>query len=82
MIAEFYPQIAPSLAQLRDFPNLTILGVSAADLQAMDEVILNYHLRPRDALHLATMQKCNCFNIISEDSDFDQVSIVTRYTLT
>lgn len=81
MIAEFYPQIAPSLAQLRSFPNLTVLSVTIADLQAMDDAILKFHLRPRDALHLAAMQKCDCLNLISQDSDFDQVPIVKRYTL-
>jgi predicted nucleic acid-binding protein len=38
-------------------------------------------LRPRDALHLAAMEKCGCFNLVSQDSDFDHVPSIQRYTL-
>lgn len=81
MIEEFYPQIAPHLAQLQSMPNLSLLEVTAADLQVMDDVMRRYHLRPRDALHLSAMQKCICFNLVRNDSDFDSVSGVQRYTL-
>ena len=40
-----------------------------------------YHLRPRDALHLAAMQKCGCFDLVSHDADLDRVPMVRRYTL-
>ena len=42
---------------------------------------LQYHLRPRDALHLAAMQKCGCFDLLSHDPDFDRVPMISRYTL-
>jgi predicted nucleic acid-binding protein len=47
----------------------------------MDIVIQQHHLRPRDALHLAAMQKVNCFALASNDADFDRVPIVERYTM-
>lgn len=81
MIAEFYPQLAPHLAQLRTFPNLVLVDVTPSDLEVMDDGIRQYHLRPRDALHLTAMQKCGCFDLLSNDSDFDRVSTVRRYTL-
>ena len=81
MIAEFYPQLAPHLAQLRDFPNLVLVEVTSLDLAAMDKVMRAYHLGPRDALHLAAMQKCDCFNLVSHDPAFDRVPTVVRYTL-
>lgn len=81
MIADFYPRLAPNLTQLRTFPNLFLVDVTAADLDAMDEVILQYHLRPRDALHLVAMRKCGCLNLVSHDTDFDRVPMVRRYTL-
>jgi predicted nucleic acid-binding protein len=81
MIAEFYPQLAPHLAQLRSFPNLFLVDVTPSDLKAMDEGMRLYRLRPRDALHLAAMQKCNCFDLVSHDPDFDRVPTVRRYTL-
>lgn len=81
MIAECYPQIAPHLAQLRAFPNLFLLDVTPSDLEMMDEGMRLYHLHPRDALHLAAMQKGGCFDLVSHDSDFDRVPMVRRYTL-
>jgi predicted nucleic acid-binding protein len=81
MITEFYPQLAPHLARLRAFPNLLLVDVTASDLSAMDEAILQYHLRPRDALHLAAMQRCDCFDLVSHDADFDRVPMIRRYTL-
>jgi predicted nucleic acid-binding protein len=47
----------------------------------MDEGMRLYHLRPRDALHLAAMQKCGCFDLVSQDGDFDRVPMVRWYTL-
>jgi predicted nucleic acid-binding protein len=81
MIAEFYPQLVPHLAQLRAFPNLSLLDVTPSDLEVMDEGMRQYHLRPRDALHLAAMQKCGCFDLLSHDPDFDRVPMLRRYTL-
>jgi predicted nucleic acid-binding protein len=81
MIEEFYPQLAAPLRQLRSFPNLVLVEVAPSDLEAMDRAILDYHLRPRDALHLAAMQKCACHHLVSHDPDFDQVPTVRRYTL-
>lgn len=82
IIAQFYPTIAPQLTQLRSFPNLTLLDVTQVDLEAMDKLILQYHLKPRDALHLVAMQKCGCLNLASHDFDFDRVPDIQRYTLT
>lgn len=81
LIAEFYPRLAPVLAELRAFPHLTVLSCDANDLIRMDTAMLRYQLRPRDALHLAAMQKCNCFDLLSHDADFDRVPEVRRYTL-
>lgn len=81
MIAEFYPQLGPHLTLLRVFPNLTLVDVTTSDLEVMDEAISLYHLRPRDALHLAAMQKCGCLDLLSHDADFDRVPTVRRYTL-
>jgi predicted nucleic acid-binding protein len=81
MIARFYPQIAPHLAHLRAFPNLFLVDVTSSDLPVMDEAMSQYHIRPRDALHLAAMQKCGCLDLVSHDPDFDRVPQVHRYTL-
>jgi predicted nucleic acid-binding protein len=81
MIAEFYPQLAPHLTRLRTFPNLILIDVTVPDLGVMNDAILQYHIRPRDALHLAAMQKCGCFDLVSHDTGFDHVPTVQRYTL-
>jgi predicted nucleic acid-binding protein len=81
MIAEFYPRIAPHLARLRTFRNLLLVDLTSADLDAMDEAMRLYHVRPRDALHLAAMQKVGCLDLVSQDPDFDRIPIVQRYTL-
>lgn len=81
MLAEFYPEIAPHMTRLRAFPHLILVEVTAPDLGLMDDAILQYHLRPRDALHLAAMHKCGCFDLLSHDPDFDRVPAVRRYTL-
>lgn len=81
MIAEFYPLLVPHLSQLRVFPNWLLVDVTASDLDAMDEAMQRYHLRPRDALHVAAMQKCGCLDLVSNDAGFDRVPQVRRYTL-
>ena len=60
---------------------MVMLEVSPSDLEAMDQTMLAYHLRPRDALHLTAMQKCRCFDLVSHDPDFDRVPTVCRFAL-
>ncbi len=81
MIEAFYPLVAPRLHQLRTFPNLVLVDVAPSDLDAMDEAMLTFHLRPRDGLHMAAMRKSECQDLVSHDPDFDQVPTVRRYTL-
>lgn len=82
MIAEFLPSVSPLLLPFRHYTNFTIIETSAEDLDQMLANMEQYHLKPRDALHLAAMQKCNCMNIVTNDSDFDLIPDIQRYTLT
>lgn len=81
MIHTYYPPIAAKLQLLHILPHLTMLSVTAKDIAQMHEYILQHQLRPRDALHLAAMQKCGCFNLVSNDSDFDRIPALTRFTI-
>jgi len=81
LIAAFSPKIAAQLQQLQTFPNLTLLELTASDISQMNQLMPRHLLRPRDALHLAAMYKCNCFNMVSEDADFDHVPYLQRFTL-
>lgn len=81
MVAEFYPQLSPHLVRLWTFPNLILVDLTPSDLAMMDEGMRLYRIRPRDALHLAAMQKCNCLDLVSHDTGFDRIPMVRRYTL-
>jgi predicted nucleic acid-binding protein len=47
----------------------------------MNNAIVKYHVRPRDALHFAAMQRIGCFDLASNDHHFDQVPQIRRFTL-
>ena len=81
LIATYSPRIAVKIERLQTFPNLTLLDVTASDITQMHQFMQQRQLRPRDALHLAAMHKCNCFNLVSLDADFDRVPYLQRFTL-
>lgn len=81
MLSEVYPIIMPTLQSLRQFPNLQIVDIVAADLPTMYSLMEAHHLKPRDALHVAAMFKVNCQSIASNDAHFDQVSSLSRYEI-
>ncbi len=81
LFEEFYPKVLPAVTLLNNFPNLTLLDVSVIDLMLMNENMNRCHLAPREALHLAAMQKSGCFDVVSRVGSFDCVSEVRRYTL-
>jgi predicted nucleic acid-binding protein len=81
LIGELCPQLMPKLAELQQFPNLAVQEVTAADLLAMHTNMTQFHLLPRDALHLTAMQKVQCFDLVSQDSDFDLIPWLRRYTV-
>ncbi len=81
MIDEFYALIEMQLNLLQRFPNLNVVAISAVDLAAMHRNVRQFRLLPRDALHLALMQRLGCTNLVSEDSDFDTVTGIKRFVL-
>ena len=81
VIAEFYPEIDRLLNQFLLIPHLTVLDITSVDLIAMHRNCLAYRLLPRDALHLAAMQKVGCTHFVSLDSDFDHIPGIQRYVL-
>jgi predicted nucleic acid-binding protein len=80
MLAEFALTVSSLLKRMRAYTNLTTLDVLVSDLDVMNEVMPQYRLRPRDALHYASMQRVGCTDLASNDSDFDRISAVKRYT--
>lgn len=81
MVAEFSSKVDDLLAKMIDYVHLTIVSVEMQDILAMRQNIKHFRLMPRDALHLAAMQKVGCFHLVSQDSDFDHIPGLTRYTL-
>lgn len=80
MVATCYPRVSQQLQQLQATPNLILLEVEITDVTVMHEAAVAYQLRPRDALHVAAMRKAKCFDLLSNDSDFDRVSEIRRFT--
>ena len=56
-------------------PALRVLPITFEDYLTAKEIILKYHLRPSDALHVATIQNKGLQAIVSEDEDFDKLPI-------
>jgi len=81
MINEFSLSVDSLLKRVLEYRNLTVVDLGPADLIAMRRNVQQYALLPRDALHLAAMQKANCFHLVSQDNDFDHIPAITRYTL-
>lgn len=81
MMAEFAPAVSSLLRRLRAYTYLTVLDVLVSDLDLMHEVMSQHHLRPRDALHYAAMQRVGCLNLASNDPHFDHIATIKRYTV-
>jgi len=81
MLTEFVPVIVPKLQLLKAFPHLHVTGIGPADLEAMLANMLEYSLRPRDALHLSAMRRVGCANLASNDHHFDAISDITRFAV-
>lgn len=60
------------------FPNLKIVTIDLEILLKAQELIENFNVKPRDAIHAScTLKFCNG-NIISNDSDFDKIAGIKR----
>ena len=60
------------------FPNLVFIKTDSGVIDKAQELIENYNIKPRDAIHVATMKLQNIKNIISEDKDFDRIIDIKR----
>ena len=81
LIAEFASTVTEQLEHLRNFPHLIVLDVLASDLTNMFEAMVQYQLRPRDALHVATMERIVCYDLASTDQHFDHIPHIRRFSL-
>lgn len=71
--------IGGSLRKLTLLPHINLVGVVAADFNRMLENIQKFSLLPRDALHVAIVQRLGLNDIASDDADFDRVKGMERH---
>lgn len=55
-------------------PHLHLISIEVDDIFRMLKNAQQYALMPRDALHLAIMQRLSLQDIVTDDTDFDRVS--------
>lgn len=66
------------------FLNLDFINFISLDKSILIKshtIMQHFNLKPRDALHFASMEKKSIKQIISDDSDFDKVKIIERISI-
>ena len=71
--------IDSSLRKLTLLPHINLVGVETTDFDRMLENIRTFFLLPRDALHVAIVQRLGLNGVASDDIDFDRVKSVERH---
>ena len=65
----------------RLIPLLEVIPLDYTDYDVMRKAVMNYGLKPSDALHIASMNKAGIKHIISEDEEFDKIPWIRRIWL-
>ncbi|MBO3769338.1 MAG: type II toxin-antitoxin system VapC family toxin [Thermoproteota archaeon] len=65
----------------RLIPLLEIIPIDYGDYDIMKKIMLDYGLKPSDALHIASMNKMGIRHIVSEDKEFDKIPFIERMWL-
>ena len=63
--------------KIRELPNLEILSLPSSLVPKMIKYMKS-DIRPRDAIHIATMVEHGIFTIVSDDPDFDKIKEIER----
>ena len=78
-IAAHSDVIGVALRKVAHLPHINLVGVDTADFERMLENIETFSLLPRDALHVAIVQRLGLNGIASDDVDFDRVKGIERH---
>ena len=62
-------------------PLLEVIPIDYTDYDVMRKTMMNYGLKPSDALHIASMNKAEIKHIVSEDEEFDKIPWIKRIWL-
>ena len=73
VIAAHGGAIEAALRKLVALPHLNLVGVETADFDRMLDNVTTLSLLPRDALHVAVIQRLGLLAVASDDTDFDRV---------
>ena len=73
------PAIEMAIHRLTALPHVHLVGVDTTDLDSMLRNIRAFSLLPRDALHVAIIQRLGLPAIASDDTDFDRVHGIERH---
>jgi len=72
------PLIRNAIEQFLSLPNISVASAERVDGKRMLDNMIEYKLLPRDALHVAIMQRLGIELIASDDMDFDRVQGLKR----
>lgn len=72
-------EIVAALRQVLKLPHVYLVGIEPDDSLHMLRNTEQYALMPRDALHLAIVQRLELQGIVSDDADFDRVPGLQRH---
>ena len=64
--------------KLLRFPNLIFIETNEEVINKAQDLIANYNIGPRDAIHAVTAIISGADEIISDDSDFDKIKEIKR----
>jgi len=78
-IAAHSDVIGSALRKLTLLPHINLVGVDTTDFNRILENIQTFSLLPRDALHVAIVQRLGLNGIASDDVDFDRAKGIERY---
>ena len=62
----------------RLMPLIEVIPLDYMDYDDMRRIMMNYGLKPSDALHVASMCKAGIKHIVSEDKEFDKIPWIKR----
>ncbi len=78
VIANHGSLIRNAIEQFLTLPNISVASVERIDGKRMLDNMVEYTLLPRDALHVAIMQRLGIQLVASDDMDFDRIGILER----
>ncbi len=78
-VASHSRAIETAIRTLMALPHIEPVGLEATDWERMLDNIRTFWLLPRDALHVAIIQRLGLTAIASDDVDFDRVEGIERH---